>query len=192
MSDDWQDEWQPMIDAVGKDFGGGVEREAIDAVELGAVRKYLEPLEMDCPLYYDEAVAKEHGYRGVLVPQSGIATWLDGGVWRPGEGTRYPTADRNAAPHRDMTQGGGQPTERPPSPKTSQTFATDIEIEFFEPVVVGDRLTSRGDRLISCVPKETRVGRGAFIINEMEIHNQRGELVAKFRRGLYQYNPHQS
>ena len=46
-----------------------------------------------------------------------------------------------------------------------------------------------GDKLISCDPKETRVGRGAFVIYESEIRNQRDELVAKLRQGGYGYIP---
>ena len=67
------------VDAVGGDFSGGVQSTAVDQIELGAVRKFLEPLELDCPLHYDTDAAKQQGYRGVLAPVSGVSsTWLDG------------------------------------------------------------------------------------------------------------------
>ena len=50
----------------------------------------------------------------------------------------------------------------------------------------------QGRKLLSCIPKETRVGRGAFITWESEILNQRAELVARIRVGMYQYVPHRS
>ncbi len=58
----------------------------------------------------------------------------------------------------------------PPSPSF---FATDIEIDYLQPVVVGDRVRMKGRKLLSCTPKETSVGRGAFIVWESEILNQR-------------------
>tara|TARA_B100000315_G_C14141986_1_gene391760 strand:- start:303 stop:542 length:240 start_codon:yes stop_codon:yes gene_type:complete len=75
-------------------------------------------------------------------------------------------------------------------PKTTASFATDVEIEYFAPVCVGDVLTTKGRKLVSVTLRETRVGYGAFTVFESEIHNQRGELVAKMRNGGYAYNPH--
>jgi len=72
-------------------------------------------------------------------------------------------------------------------PHTTAAFATDIEIEYHEPPVVGDRLTVKGRELISCLPRETRVGRGAFMVWERRVVNQRGDLVALLRNGGYRY-----
>ena len=185
---DWQDDWQPVVDAIGQDFGGGAKREAIEDIEKSTIRRYCEPLEMDFPLFYDEAAAKAQGFKGIPAPYSGIShTWTEVGVWKPGQPTRYPAAERNAPVVSDGPQGGNRPTKK--GEKTSGGFATSIEIEYFEPAVVGDRLHKTGDKLISCDPKETRVGRGAFVIYELEIRNQRDELVAKLRQGGYGYIP---
>jgi hypothetical protein len=90
--DDWVLAWQPAIEAIGRDFSSGP-REAIDEIERGAVRRYCEPLEFDCPLHHDAAVARRHGHRDIVAPWSGIPlTWTDSGQWRPGEPTRYPDA----------------------------------------------------------------------------------------------------
>lgn len=187
---DWQDEWQPMLDAIGTDFGAENSVTAVDEIERGAVRKFCEPVEMDCPIFYDEEVARAHGYDGIPAPYSGISqTWIAGAFWSPGQPSIYRSPARNETP--DLMSQRQQGGMQPPVPKTSAAFATDIEIEYHQPAYVGDRLTSSGNKLLSCVPKETSVGRGAFTIYESYVHNQRGELIATIRRGLYQYNPHQ-
>ena len=102
MSDDWTQAWQPTVDVVGQDFSGGIESTAVDEIERATIRRYCEPLEFSCPLHYDEEVAKAHGYAGILAPHSGVSsTWIDIGLWRPGQGTRYPLAH----PHVDIPQG---------------------------------------------------------------------------------------
>lgn len=186
MADEWMQAWQPTIDAVGQDFGGGTESAAIDRIELGAVRKFLEAVELDCPLHYDVGVARQHGYRNVLAPISGVSqTWLDAGLWRPGLGSRYPSAH----PHVDIPRERVADAPNPPMPPTTVGFATEVEIEYFEPPVVGDRLTVRGRKLMSCNPRETRVGRGAFMVWEREVVNQDGVRVALIRNGGYSYVP---
>ena len=189
MSDEWMQAWQPTIDVVGRDFSGGLESTAIDTIELGAVRKFLEAVELDCPLHYDAEVAKAHGYRNVLAPISGVSqTWLDAALWRPGLGSRYPSNH----PHVDVPRERVTEAPSPPTPPTTVGFATDVEIEYFEPPVVGDRLTVRGRKLVSCTPRETRVGRGAFMVWEREVINQDGARVALIRNGGYSYVPFES
>ena len=55
---------------------------------------------------------------------------------------------------------------------------------------VGDRLLRRGARLVACLPKETKVGRGAFLTWESEIVNQRLEVVVRLQTTYFRYNPH--
>lgn len=181
--EDWEKAWQPVIDAIGEDFSGGAVQEAVDDIEKSAVHRYLEPLEFDCPLHYDEAVAKQYGYPGIIAPYSGLATWTSTGVWNPGDPPVYTSAERNAQP----TRPAGPEGRSLPGPDTNAGFATDVEYEYFKPFVVGDHLTMRGRKLLSCLPKETSVGRGAFVVYESEVHNQRQELVAVARLGLYFY-----
>jgi acyl dehydratase len=183
--DDWQREWDVTAAAIGTDYGGEPE-EAIEAVELSSIRRFCEPLEFDCPLHYDAEVARAHAYRDVLAPWSGISqTFNRRGHWRPGMSTRYPAPDRDAVIL--DTELGVDP--EPPSPPYRSTFATDLEIEYHAPVCVGDRLTRTGRVLIGVVPRETSVGRGAFLSFEGRLHNQRGELVTVQRNGSYRYTP---
>ena len=183
--DDWATAWQPMVDAIGQDFSGGETTVGIDAIERSSIRRYLEPLEFDCPLHYDEATAQSAGYRGIVAPFSGISsTWTDAGQWKPGDPTRYPNAEPNWNSPPPGLGGGGAAI---PAPPTQSGIATDIEIEYFAPAVVGDRLTRRGRKLLSVRPRETKVGRGAFIVWETEVVNQQGALVALLRNGGYSY-----
>lgn len=184
MSNDWMLDWQATVDAVGTQFGG-VEVLGADAIDASAIRRYLEPLELDCPLHYDERAAREQGYDGIVAPCSSILTFTVAPFWRPGE-TIFTSAERNAKPATQATGGLRAPME----PPTTGHFATDIEIEYFMPAIVGDRLTRRGALLLACKPKETKVGRGAFLTWESEVINQRGELVAQTRIGFFRYNPH--
>ncbi|KWX69261.1 MaoC family dehydratase [Mycobacterium sp. NAZ190054] len=179
--DDWQEAWQPLADQIGTDFADGAVIKAADAVEPGAVRRYLEPLEFDCPLHHDAEVARAHGYAGIVAPYSGLATWTSAALWSPGEAPVYTSAERDAQP---------QKTSVPfhhVGPATNGGFATDVEYEFAAPVLVGDHLEIRGCRLLSVTPKETKVGRGAFTTWEFLVLNQRRELVCTQRRTLYRY-----
>lgn len=189
MDEDWKEAWQPLIDAIGTDFGGDEEVWGADAVEQGIVRRFLEPLEFDCPLHYDRTTAQRHGYADILAPYSSILSSTIPPLWSPGKQI-WTSAERDAQPAYSpvaMSQNSKMSKLTPPSPGY---FATDFEIDYLLPVVVGDRVRSRGRKLLSCVPKETSVGRGAFIIWESEILNQRDEIVARMRTGLYQYIPH--
>jgi hypothetical protein len=181
--------WDDLVAAIGEDFSGGEVQTSADPVEKGAIRRYCEPLELDCPLHHDDEVAKQHGYRGVIAPISGInRTFSYPPIWKPGDPTRYPNADVDARADR---QPSGNIRARPlPMPKTTASFATDVEVEYFAPVYVGDVLITRGRKLLSVALRETSVGYGAFTVFESEIRNQNGELVAQVRTGGYAYNPH--
>jgi acyl dehydratase len=65
-----------------------------------------------------------------------------------------------------------------------------MELDFIRPVVAGERLGRRGYRLLACTPKETAVGRGAFLKWESEIVDEQGEVVMRMRAGTYAYQPH--
>ena len=186
MAEPWITEWDETAAAIGRELSGGEHHVAADIVETGAIRRYCEPLELDCPLHYDEAIALAAGYRGVVAPVSGISSrWSRGPLWEPGEPTRYPSADRDA----DMIRRAEGRMNLVPGPRMPRTFATDVEVEYGEPVCVGDRLTTSGLRLVSVIPKETSVGRGAFVTTESTIRNQFDNLVATIRHGGFQYRP---
>ncbi len=178
--------WKDLEDAVGKDFSDGQLREGAEPLDWSAIRRYCEPVEMDFPLFFDDAVAKKHGHKGIICPASYVQTLTSQPLWKPGDPTRWPASERNYRASRGESSG-----DKPlPMPKTTAAFATDRETETLLPVYIGDRISARGRKLISVAIRETSVGHGAFMIFENEWLNQKGELVALSRSGVYQYNPH--
>lgn len=182
-----QHTWDDLVAAIGQDFSGGETRTATDEVERGAIRKYCEPIELDCPLHHDDETARQHGYKGIVAPSSAIhQTFMSQAMWSPGQASRWPTAnpDQVSATDPSERRSAAPPL---PMPATNGVLVTDMEVEYFEPVYVGDRLTSSGRKVISVSVAKTRVGFGAFTRLESEIRNQRGELVARVRNGSYNY-----
>ncbi|GAB3980818.1 hypothetical protein GCM10029978_079890 [Actinoallomurus acanthiterrae] len=182
--DDWRKAWRPVEEAVGKDFSDGRTVYGADVVERGAIRRFLEPLELDCALHTDPETAREHGFADVTMPYTGVVGWAIPPMWRPGE-TLFDSADRNAQPVHSPINNQDMPI----GPRTTGFFATDIEFDFLRPVVAGERIGRRGRRLVRCLPKETSVGRGAFLTWESEIVTDTGEVVARQRTGTYAYEP---
>ena len=179
--DDWEQAWEPLKAQIGQDFAEGGAYDALDPIERGAVRRYLEPIEFDCPLHYDADVARANGHPGVIAPYSGLATWISTGLWNPGEETIYASEDRNA--HARMRRNP-YPL---PGPDINGRFATDLEYEYVRAFVVGDQLSSQGRTLLAVMPKETSVGRGAFLTWGSEVRNQEDVLIARVRFGVYNY-----
>ncbi|MBA3741440.1 MaoC family dehydratase N-terminal domain-containing protein [Sporichthya sp.] len=165
---------------IGQDFSEG-SYDALDAIEAGAVRRFLEPLEFDCPLHVDEQVAAAHGYAGIIAPYSGLATWISAGLWNSGDEPIYAGADRNAHPRWRVNP---YPT---PGPDINGRTATDLQYDYVRPFAVGDKLRSCGRILTSVTPKETRVGRGAFLTWESKVVNQVDALIAEVHFGVYNY-----
>jgi hypothetical protein len=108
-------------------------------------------------------------------------------MWRPGEPALYADPDPDAQPVRSPINNEDMPL----GPRTTGFFATDLSIEFIRPLVAGERVGRRGRRLVSCTPKETKMGRGAFLTWESELVTDSGEVIARLRNGTYAYNPHQ-
>jgi hypothetical protein len=184
---DWKLEWQDVIDAVGQDFRDGQIHYGADAVEPSAIRRFLEPLEFDCPLHYDADIARRHGYPDIISPYTATLTWAMPAMWSPGNPPLFTDEARDAQPARSPINNQGFPL----GPRTTGFFATDIELDFLRAVALGERLGRRGHRLVSCTPKETAVGRGAFMTWESEMVDANGDVVLRMRTGTYAYQPHQ-
>jgi hypothetical protein len=185
--------WDEAAALVGTEVKGGLFGNrvvGIEPVERSAIRRFCEPMEMDCPLHYDDETARAHGYRGVVAPVSSITqAFTDPGQWTPGAPSTYTSADPHAEPTRPG-EAGEAGLASLPGPEMTSAFATDIEIEYFSDVYIGDHLRMEGNKLISCVPKETSVGRGAFMVFESQCLKGDDELVAILRRGVYAFDPH--
>ena len=179
--------WDDTVAAIGQDFAEGPEHVADETIAYNDVIRYCEVWEYGNSLYWDEEVAKRAGYRGVVVPWSAIKqTFSYRGSWRPGEPTRFPLdAHKDVMGKMASYSIAGREIPMPP---TTQGLNTGMSIEFFEPVIVGDRITVKGRKLVEVRPRQTRIGFGAFTVTESSIYNQRGELVAKIGEAGYAYN----
>ena len=168
--------WEEAERFLGKVIGEDV---AADAVELGSIRRWLEPKEFDCALHTDADAARSAGYRDVVAPSTMVFSYGLPAYWAAG--------DPNA-------QMGDEPRQIPipvifdvPAPCTL-SFASNIDMEFFEPMYVGDRI-SRTSRLVAIEHKELRVGKGAFMTQEDTYTNQDGEKVAVVLLTIFRFVP---
>jgi N-terminal half of MaoC dehydratase len=182
---DWAAAWEPMVSAVGTEFGGDEVVWGADRVERGLIRRFLEPLEFDCPLHLDDEIARTHGYPGIVAPITAMIMFTAPALWSTGD---PPTFDSDA---RDSQPGGnaGRPVTTGLEPLYTGYFATDFELEVVRPLSLGARLGRRGRRLTACKPRETRVGRGAFVTWETQIVDDHLEVVALNRYTVFLYNP---
>ncbi len=180
--------WDDLVAAIGQDFSAGEVITADEVIDRTAVERYCEPWEIGNPIHWDRRVAKGAGYRDVVAPWSSIRqTFSYSGFWRPGKQTAFPTdLNKDASGKLGTFQVQGKELPFPPH---RQGIVTDMEMEFFEPACVGDRITVKGKKLVNARVRQTRVGYGAFTNTVAEYFNQRGELVARANFGSFSYNP---
>jgi hypothetical protein len=119
------------------------------------------------------------------MPATGVIAWTIPAAWTPGQ-VLFDSDDRDAQPVHTAINNQGMPI----GPRTTGFFGTDIEVDFARDVVAGEHLGRRGRRLVACTPKETAVGRGAFMTWESEIVTVELEVVGRIRIGTYAYVPH--
>ncbi|MBI2857127.1 MAG: MaoC family dehydratase N-terminal domain-containing protein [Chloroflexi bacterium] len=160
-------------------------REGVEPVDALTIRRELEVLEFDCPLHYDDEVARRHGYKGIIAPLHMVQTYQVSAIWEPGQASVWSSDER------DFTVSGtGQHGEMLRVPAPAQPgFVTDLQVDFFQPLYIGDRVTQVEHRLLEVNPRKTRVGDGAFLTYESLYVNQRGERVARQRSTGYSFIP---
>ena len=173
-----------MIARVGRDVTGGEVAWGAESIDRSAVRRYLEPLEFDCPLHYDVETARLHGHAEVTAPYTSVFTFTIPPMWEPGRRI-FTSDDRDAQPAVSPIDG----EDFRVAPEITGFFATDMEIEFVRAPLVGERLGRRGGRLKACVPKWTSVGRGAFLTVESEVISETGDVVARTTNTVFAYEP---
>ncbi len=149
-----------------------------DEVSRNDIRRKLEVYCADCPLHYDDATARAHGFRSLVAPVTMTPLWGMPAYWAPGDPQLYAPGLRQ--------QPGGIRTDTLPA-VYAKGVNTATEWEYFEPLYAGDRL--RGNwRLVDIKPSTTRLGEGVFLTTETTIYKQTGELVAKNRNTGFRYD----
>jgi len=184
--EDWTLAWQPLIDQVGSELDEPGTRLGPDAVELSGIRRWLEPLEFDCALHRDEDTARAHGWPDVIAPYTAVWCFILPAIWQPGDAPSFQDASRDAQPWRSAVADDAIPG----APPTTAMFGTGVSMEFLRPVHVGERVGAGPRRLLRCEPKQTSVGRGAFVTFERHLVTARAEPVCRVEAQVYVYNPH--
>lgn len=149
-----------------------------DPVSRNDIRRKLEVYCFDCPLHYDDGVARAHGYRELVAPVTMTPLWSMPAYWLPGDPQFYAPGLRQ--------QTGGIRTDALPT-VYSKGVNTATEWEYFAPLYPGDALEGNW-RLIEIKPRQTRLGDGVFLTTETTIVKHSGELVAKNRNTGFRYD----
>ncbi|MFC1994370.1 MaoC family dehydratase N-terminal domain-containing protein [Chloroflexota bacterium] len=129
-----------------------------EKVEMWAIRKYLEALADDNPLWQDEDYAKNTHWEGIIAPPTFVE------VFNPIFQGKRRRVDQSKL------------FIRSPFPRN---FLGNEEYEFFNPIRIGDTITSSG--IINDVSEKlsSQGSRLIFVYLIKEYRNQREELVAR-------------
>jgi uncharacterized protein len=128
-----------------------------EEVAASDVRRYVEATGDHNPLWLNDEVARSAGYRGRVVPPMLVIDL----VWR--------------LKHTDA----GRMTDRVPLPANYiDTRNVETEMEWLEPVYIGDRISIR-HRIRDIVARPGRRGLGVYISRETEYVRDDGRLVAR-------------
>ena len=157
--------WDEVEASVGTEVGAFV---GADAVSLADIRRRLEVLAWDCPLHYDEAIARRYGYRTVVAPVSMHLSAAFPAYWSPGE--PRPTSETEVLmPRIPLATDVGGTGDR--------IIDTGFDVQYGEPLYPGDSV-SAVSRLAKVTRKRTRIGDGAFVVVETTYTKQSGAEVA--------------
>ena len=159
-------------------LGTQVEFEGVDDVTRSDIRRKLEVYCFDCPLHYDSAVAKAHGFRDIIAPLAMVPLWAQPPNWAPGQPSIFGPGKKEL---------GGRAQLEVPTP-FSRGFNASAEVENIGPLYPGDHLHGT-TQLIEVKPRETRVGNGVFLTTETRLWKSSGELVWVNRSTGYRYDP---
>jgi len=135
-------------------------------VEQETIRRYCMMVDDDNPLFLDPDYAKQTKYGAVVYPP-----FAPVGIMSKG-------SPEEAA--RTFGGKGGKTLLLPPTPG-SYFINMSMEWEWFKPMLVGDRLTTK-TRLADVYIKPIRIDPKAFwIVLELQFSNQKGEDVCLVR-----------
>jgi hypothetical protein len=157
--------WEETEQHLGKVVGVSV---GPDPVEKGSIRRWLEPKEFASDIHTDAQAAKAAGYDDLVAPASMVFSYGIAPYWQSG--------DKPAEMEDEATQIQIPVIFDVPAP-CDKSFATSIEVEFFEALYPGDVVTCTS-KLVDIKHKELKVGPGAFLRQEDTYTKQSGEVVA--------------
>jgi len=142
-----------------------VEERVIQVTQL-QMQRFAQAVGDLNPIYFDEAAAREAGYKGIVAPPTFLTSLLN---------------LQAGPPEADLRQDGLDPAIFPgPIRPDAALMGGGQEIELQRPIYAGDTITLRR-RLISSHERDSSMGRLTFVVAETRYTNQAGETVAVVR-----------
>lgn len=179
---DWSAPWRPILAAVGEDLQIDTPSYGPDAVELSGIRRFVEPIGLNCVIHNSAEGARQSGFADIIAPVSSLVSFTIPPLWDP-VGLNTAPWDRDDS---SATSGLGIRLV----PDDAQFFATAFDADYLRTVVVGDQLIRKGRILLSCQLKDTRVGRGVFAVLQSIIADSESEIIARIRITMFIFHPH--
>jgi len=130
-------------------------------VERGYIWTTCASVENGNPLYWDREAESLTG--GPIAPPTMLSVWFRPHHWAPGRAVAHLPLQI----HFDLKERLGLP----------EAVMSDNTIVFYEPVRLGDVLSTRQVLRSLSDEKTTRLGTGRFWVIDVEYHNQDGVLV---------------
>jgi acyl dehydratase len=126
------------------------EHQAVDPVNLPMIRRYVDAMHDENPVYVDDDAARASGRDGVVAPPAMLPVWTMGGYRATLAALREPDAGRGV--FGALAEAGFTLT---PGTNISQRYARELR--------PGDRLRARGEVAAVSGEKETALGRARFV-----------------------------
>jgi acyl dehydratase len=136
---------------------------SVAEVTTSGIRLFARAVGHADPIFYDEATARERGYRGLVAPPGYLGT----PVFRPGQRDPEMAAPRYEIPYKRILNGG-------------------TTYEYVEPVIAGDVITSRS-RITEFREREGSMGPMLITYRETVFTRDDGTVVAKMRGNIINY-----
>jgi acyl dehydratase len=132
-------------------------------VQKGLWQNFCSAIEDSNPIYWDESKSKN--YRdGPISHPALLPSWVHDFEWHP---------DREKIQPMQLHFHIKDLLELPLG------IVTEVEIEFYEPVIDGDEISSE-QKLISISDiVKTKLGKGRYWLIEVKYHNQKNQLTGK-------------
>ena len=127
------------------------------------IERYAHAVGDENPLYFDSSYAREAGYRDVIAPPLFVET-----------------LQREVVPLAELREDGVSKTSQPIPLKVTRMLAGGEEVDFFQPLYPGDKLTGE-TRLVSLTEKAGRSGPFVLVVRETTYTNQEGVVAVKIR-----------
>jgi acyl dehydratase len=132
-------------------------------VTTSGIRLFARAVGHQDLIFYDEAVAKQRGYRALVAPPGYLGT----PVFKPGQRDPEMAAPSYTIPYKRILNGG-------------------TTYEYLEPIVAGDVITSRS-HITEFREREGSMGPMLITYRETVFTRQDGTVVAKMRGNIINY-----